>query len=82
MANPPAHVQRGASPTDGHRRLTPLDGIRALAVATVLLFHGGVSWEDGGLLGVDVFFVLSGFLITALLCDESVRTDPIGWSLR
>ena len=60
-----------------HRRLVPLDGVRAFAVLTVLLYHFGVSWVGGGLLGVDVFFVLSGFLITALLCTESTRTGTI-----
>jgi peptidoglycan/LPS O-acetylase OafA/YrhL len=52
------------------RRLPYLDGIRAFAVTVVVLFHAGVSWVGGGLLGVDVFFVLSGFLISALLCTE------------
>ena len=47
-----------------------LDGIRALAVAAVLLYHGEVSWAQGGYLGVDAFFVLSGFLITSLLLAE------------
>ncbi len=47
-----------------------LDGIRAVAVLGVLAFHGGVSWAGGGLLGVDIFFVLSGFLITSLLVGE------------
>ncbi len=47
-----------------------LDGIRAVAVLGVLAFHGGVSWAGGGLLGVDMFFVLSGFLITSLLVGE------------
>ena len=41
-----------------------LDGIRALAVLAVMAFHGGLSWLPGGFLGVDAFFVLSGFLIT------------------
>jgi peptidoglycan/LPS O-acetylase OafA/YrhL len=50
-----------------------LDGIRAIAVIAVLLFHGGVKWLPGGLLGVDTFFVLSGFLITWLLLAESSR---------
>ncbi|MFI6074218.1 acyltransferase family protein [Actinoplanes sp. NPDC051343] len=47
-----------------------LDGIRALAVAAVVLFHAGVAGISGGFLGVDVFFVLSGFLITSLLLNE------------
>ena len=47
-----------------------LDGVRALAVTAVLVFHGGVAWLPGGFLGVDAFFVLSGFLITSLLLVE------------
>ncbi|HMK12407.1 MAG TPA: acyltransferase, partial [Acidimicrobiales bacterium] len=47
-----------------------LDGMRALAVIAVLLYHGHVSWMRGGFLGVDAFFVLSGYLITSLLVAE------------
>ncbi len=47
-----------------------LDGIRGIAVAVVLLFHGGYSWARGGYLGVSTFFTLSGFLITSLLVAE------------
>ena len=47
-----------------------LDGVRALAVSAVVTFHLGLTWAPGGYLGVDVFFVLSGFLITALLLSE------------
>nr|WP_296067489.1 acyltransferase family protein [uncultured Actinoplanes sp.] len=47
-----------------------LDGVRGLAVAAVLMFHGGVAALSGGFLGVDAFFVLSGFLITSLLLAE------------
>jgi peptidoglycan/LPS O-acetylase OafA/YrhL len=47
-----------------------LDGIRALAVTAVVLFHAGVPGIGGGFLGVDAFFVLSGFLITSLLLTE------------
>ena len=54
-----------------------LDGLRALAVVGVLLYHGGVSWAGGGFLGVEVFFVLSGFLITSLLVVEWGRSSRI-----
>src|SRR5262245_44010509 len=49
--------------------IPPLDGVRALAVAAVLLYHGELGWFSGGFLGVDVFFVLSGYLITSVLLD-------------
>ena len=51
--------------------------MRALAVALVLADHGGIPGMAGGFLGVDVFFVLSGFLITSLLLDELGRTGRI-----
>src|SRR6201986_152679 len=54
-----------------------LDGLRALAVVAVLLYHGGVSWSGGGFLGVEMFFVLSGFLITSLLVAEWGRSGRI-----
>ncbi|MEZ5208294.1 MAG: acyltransferase family protein [Acidimicrobiales bacterium] len=63
-----------------------LDGIRALAVAAVLAFHGGFSWAVGGYLGVSTFFTLSGFLITSLLLTEHRATHTIDrrafWSRR
>ena len=52
------------------RRLPALDGLRALAVLAVLAYHLNFSWARGGYLGVDLFFVLSGFLITSLLLEE------------
>ncbi|MFT3853944.1 MAG: acyltransferase family protein [Ilumatobacteraceae bacterium] len=54
-----------------------LDGVRALAVIVVLLFHGGVSWMTGGYLGVSTFFTLSGFLITSLLVREAAGSGRI-----
>ena len=54
-----------------------LDGVRAVAVAMVLLFHGGVSWMGGGYIGVSVFFTLSGYLITSLLLAESDATGVV-----
>ena len=54
-----------------------LDGIRAVAIGLVLTEHGGIPDVPGGFLGVDVFFVLSGFLITSLLLDELGRRGRI-----
>ena len=55
-----------------------LDGLRALAVVAVLLYHGDQSWIPGGFLGVDVFFVISGYLITCLLLSDFQQTNGIG----
>jgi len=55
-----------------------LDGVRALAVMAVLLFHAGVRGFGGGYLGVSVFFTLSGFLITGLLVSEHDTSGRIG----
>ena len=54
-----------------------LDGIRAVAVMAVLFYHANFSWALGGFLGVETFFVLSGFLITALLLAEWRSTGGI-----
>ncbi len=54
-----------------------IDGVRAVAVVMVLLFHGGVSWMGGGYFGVSVFFTLSGYLITSLLFNEFSSTQQI-----
>ena len=47
-----------------------VDGLRAVAVIPVVLFHLGASWVPGGFIGVDVFFVISGFLITSIILKE------------
>ncbi len=54
-----------------------LDGLRAFAVASVIAYHFGAGWMTGGFLGVDAFFVLSGFLITSLLLNEWGRRRRI-----
>ena len=63
-------------------RIGALDGLRALAVAAVLLFHQGFEWASGGYLGVDLFFVLSGYLIAGKLINErraSGRINVMGF---
>ncbi len=57
-----------------------LDGLRAVAVAAVVAYHLDASWAPGGFLGVDAFFVLSGFLITSLLLAEWARSKTISLS--
>jgi peptidoglycan/LPS O-acetylase OafA/YrhL len=57
--------------------LPALDGVRAFAVIAVMMFHGGIPRMDGGFMGVDAFFVLSGFLITSLLIGEWRQTLTI-----
>jgi len=55
----------------GHTRYRPdIDGLRAVAIVSVLLYHAGSAMFGGGFVGVDVFFVISGFLITTILVDE------------
>jgi peptidoglycan/LPS O-acetylase OafA/YrhL len=69
-----------AAPPDtavtGHH-LPALNGLRALAVLGVMAYHLQLGWASGGYLGVDLFFVLSGFLITSLLLEEWVGTGRL-----
>ncbi|MGW4477853.1 acyltransferase family protein [Rhodococcus triatomae] len=69
-AAPPAGSSRSRFRTD-------IEGLRAIAVLGVVLFHAGVPTVTGGFVGVDVFFVISGFLITGLLIREHERTGRI-----
>ena len=75
----PKHVTdvRRASPKMGY--IPGLDGIRAIAVLAVLLYHSGLAAVPGGFLGVDVFFVLSGFLISSLLLQEIEHTSSVSF---
>ena len=59
-----------------HRAYRPdVDGLRGVAILAVVAFHGFPGWVSGGFIGVDVFFVISGFLITGLIADGLERRD-------
>ncbi len=70
-------MSEAANPAVRGRHLAPLDGVRACAIFGVVAYHLGFGWASGGYLGVDLFFVLSGFLITSLLLEEKVATGRI-----
>ena len=64
--------------TTSHRN--DIQGLRAVAILLVVLNHAGVGFLQGGFVGVDVFFVLSGFLITGLLLRGGAERGPYRWS--
>jgi peptidoglycan/LPS O-acetylase OafA/YrhL len=87
-AQPPALSDRTVGATDrasaGRSKKSPrggfrpdVEGLRAVAVVAVLLYHAGLSFVPGGYVGVDVFFVISGFLITGLLLREIEKTGTL-----
>jgi peptidoglycan/LPS O-acetylase OafA/YrhL len=87
-AQPPALSDQTAGATDrtsaGESRKSPgdgfrpdIEGLRAVALVAVLLYHAGLSFVPGGYVGVDVFFVISGFLITGLLLREIEKTGTL-----
>ncbi|MDO8365053.1 MAG: acyltransferase, partial [Actinomycetota bacterium] len=57
--------------------LPGLDGLRAIAVVAVMVYHANHDWLSGGFLGVEVFFVISGYLITLLLISEKESTGKV-----
>lgn len=61
----------------GIRYIPAIDGLRAVAVIAVMLYHLGFDWIPGGFLGVDLFFVISGYVITRLLLDSIQRSGGL-----
>lgn len=59
------------------RHIASIDGLRAIAVTAVVLYHLGISWIPGGFLGVDLFFVISGYVITRLILDSINRSSAL-----
>ncbi|TDW29681.1 acyltransferase family protein [Cryobacterium psychrophilum] len=75
VASPPAGTGLGSALSTG--RLSGLDGLRAIAVIAVIVYHFFPDVLPGGFIGVDIFFVISGFLITGLLVSERTRTGRV-----
>jgi len=65
---------KGAEST---RHISSIDGLRAIAVTAVVLYHLGLSWIPGGFLGVDLFFVISGYVITRLILDSINQSSAL-----
>ena len=65
---------KGAQST---RHISSIDGLRAIAVTAVVLYHLGISWIPGGFLGVDLFFVISGYVITRLILDSINQSSAL-----
>jgi peptidoglycan/LPS O-acetylase OafA/YrhL len=76
-SRPQPPVAAGPSAGAAVSRIPGLDGLRAIAVVAVMLYHLSPGFVPGGYLGVDIFFVLSGFLITGLLLREKDRSGRI-----
>jgi len=71
-------TQAETTAVTGHH-LPALNGLRAVAVIGVVAYHLQLGWASGGYLGVDLFFVLSGFLITTLLLEEWAGAAASAW---
>ncbi|RPF22749.1 acyltransferase family protein [Myceligenerans xiligouense] len=86
MAEATTNSRTAGSPPAAAPRIRGLDGLRALAVAAVVGYHLEPAWLPGGFIGVDMFFVVSGFLITTLLLREISATSwidlPAFWTRR
>jgi peptidoglycan/LPS O-acetylase OafA/YrhL len=63
--------------SSNNRYIHSVDGLRAVAVIAVLLYHLGIDWIPGGFLGVDLFFVISGYVITGLILDSIARSGTL-----
>jgi len=70
-------TSRNSTGQVGVRHISSIDGLRAIAVTAVVLYHLGISWIPGGFLGVDLFFVISGYVITRLILDSINQSSAL-----
>jgi peptidoglycan/LPS O-acetylase OafA/YrhL len=78
LEHPRVHEPTASITTEAPWRHVPaLDGVRMLAVYLVVLFHGGLGVFEGGFIGVDLFFVLSGFLVTGVMLEQHASAGRI-----
>ncbi len=68
--DPPAHGVHARRSATGKERIDALDGVRAIALLIIMGYHFGAGWLEGGFFSLDIFYVLSGYLITGLLLGE------------
>ena len=68
-------MNNSGQPAGALKYRADIDGLRALAVIPVVLYHAGLAWFSGGFVGDDVFFVISGYLITSILLNEISAGD-------
>lgn len=84
MTTSPTPSSAGVASNSGSLRANnyrpDIDGLRAYAVMVVVLFHLDPSWLSGGFIGVDVFFVISGYLITKIIVNEKQRTGTFSYA--
>ncbi|WP_081731788.1 acyltransferase family protein [Microbacterium sp. TS-1] len=78
-ATSPSNLERSGDGQAGGKFRPDVQGLRALAVLLVLLYHASIPGFGGGFVGVDIFFVISGFLITTHLLESKLKTGRIGF---
>ena len=77
MSEPAPSNEATSAPTRSERYIPSIDGLRAISVIAVLLYHLSLPWWPGGFLGVDLFFVISGYVITRLILDSIERSSAL-----
>ena len=76
--DPPRTPDEAARPSaTGKSRISALDGLRAVSLLIIMGYHFGVGWLGGGFFSLDIFYVLSGYLITGLLLSEYAKRGRI-----